>query len=593
MSTRPASFSDARQNPRKKKDFEALRESEEQFRTIANNLPQLAWMADKYGAIFWYNQRWFDYTGTTPEDMAAGGWEKALPPEQSERVHNKFKRCLRLGEMWEDTFPLRDGNGTYRWFLSQATPVRNAEGQLAHWLVTHTDISEIRKMEEQLLAEKDHALEAWEAKIRLQANLLEQARETKARLQENFLSRVSHELRTPLTAIYFFTTNLLDGILGDLTGPQHEQLELALTNVCQLKDMVSDLIDISRIDTHKIALELQYTNPKKLINEVLATCRTNAAAKRINLRSDLPENLPALWADSSRVRQILTNLIDNGIKFTPKGGAVTVSHRAMPGKDDFLCLTVSDTGCGIPPEKVEVVFDRLAQLESGSGTNRSGLGLGLYITRELVTVQGGRIWVESAVGRGSTFFVSLPLFSMDKQLAHIFTAENLSDGRVTLITVDVSAIEGGAQGDINFEIRRVLSLCIHPGQDLLLPAIGEGEPVASYFIVACTGAQGADIITHRISRDLKKFDSASKLKPVISSTTLLLAAGSPPVEQTREVSRQIERLIQTRLANGSSAGHFSKPVSSGESPAWPVPTKPANLTETSVDPAGRQRSQLH
>jgi PAS domain S-box-containing protein len=593
MNARPTSFSDTRHNPRKTKDLEALRESEQQFRTIANNLPQLAWMADVQGTTLWYNQRWFDYTGTTPEEMAASGWEKALPPEQSQRVHNKFKRCLRSGKVWEDTFPLRDGNGSYRWFLSQATPVRDAEGKLAHWLGTHTDISEIRKMEEQLLAEKDHALEAWEERIRIQANLLEQARETKARLQENFLSRVSHELRTPLTAIYFFTTNLLDGILGDLTGPQHEQLELALTNVCQLKDMVSDLIDISRIDTRKIALELQHTNPKRLINEVLATCRTNATAKRINLRSDLPENPPALWADASRVRQILTNLIDNAIKFTPKGGTVTVGHRTVPGEEDFLCLTVSDTGCGIPPEKLEVVFDRLAQLETSTGANRSGLGLGLFITRELVTLQSGRIWVESAVGRGSTFFVSLPLFSMDKQLAPIFSADNLSDGRVTLITVDVSTVEGGAQGDIDFEIRRVLSLCIHPGQDLLLPAIGEGEPVASYFIVACTGAQGADIITHRISRDLKKFDSASKLKPVISSTTLLLAAGTPPVEQTREISQQIERLIQTRLANGSSASHFSKPVSPGESSAWRAAMKPANLTETSVDPASRQRSRVH
>jgi PAS domain S-box-containing protein len=593
MNARPTSFSDARQNPRKSKNLEALRESEEQYRTIVNNLPQLAWMADVQGTTFWYNQRWFEYTGTTLEEMAADGWEKALPPEQSLRVHNKFKRCLRSGKVWEDTFPLRDGNGNYRWFLSQATPVRDAEGKLAHWLGTHTDISEIRKMEEQLLAEKDHALVAWEEKIRLQANLLEQAREAKARLQENFLSRVSHELRTPLTAIYFFTTNLLDGILGDLTGPQHEQLELALTNVCQLRDMVSDLIDISRIDTHKVALELQYTTPKKLINEVLATCRTNAASKRINLRSDLPENLPALWADVSRVRQILTNLIDNGIKFTPKGGTVTVGQRAVPGEDAFLCLTVADTGCGIPPEKLEFVFDRLAQLENGSGANRSGLGLGLYITRELVTLQGGRIWVESAVGRGSTFYVSLPLFSMDKQLAHIFTAENLSDGRVTLITVDVSTIEGGAQGDIDFEIRRVLSLCIHPGQDLLLPAIGEAEPVASYFIVACTGAQGADIITHRISRDLKKFDSASKLKPVISSTTLLLAAGTPPVDQTREIARQIERLIQTRLTNGSSASHFSKPVSLGESPAWRAAMKSTNLTETSADPATRQRTRVH
>jgi PAS domain S-box-containing protein len=540
-------------------------ESEAGFRTMADNIPQLAWMADERGTILWYNQRWFDYIG------AEGGWEKALPPEQSQRVVEKFKRCVQTGEIWEDTFPLRGHNGSYRWFLSQAVPIRDAQAKVSRWFGTHTDISEIRRMEEKLLAEKDHALEAWEAKVRTQVNLLEQAREAKARLQENFLSHVSHELRTPLTAIYFFTTNLLDGILGDLTGPQHEQLELALTNVCQLKDMVSDLIDISRIDTHKITLDLQYTSTKKLVAEVLATCRTNAAARRINLRTDILESLPAVWADASRVRQILINLIDNGIKFTPVGGTVTVGTRSLPGEDGFLGLTVSDTGCGIPKENLEIVFDRLAQLENGNAASRSGLGLGLFITRELVSLQGGRIWVESQPGQGSTFSFTLPLFSMAKQLAPIFTEANLGAHRVTLIAVDVSTVEGAAQGDIELEIRKVLFRCIHPGQDLLLPAMGDGEPISTYFIVACTGAHGASVINGRVSRELRNFDSGAKLKPVISSTTLVLAG-----EPTHEVARQIERLIQTHLLEGPAAPHLSLPMPEGEGPIWRYATPSAN-----------------
>jgi PAS domain S-box-containing protein len=555
-------------------ELQALRESEERFRSMADNIPQLAWMADEHGKTLWYNQRWFDYTGAAPEEMAEGGWEKVLAPEQLQRGVEGFRRCVDTGEVWEDTFLLRGREGSHRWFLSQVVPVRDAGGKVSRWLGTHTDISEIRRTEEKLLAEKDQALEAWEAKIRLQVNLQEQAREAKTRLQENLLSHVSHELRTPLTAIYFFTTNLLDGILGDLTVPQHQQLELALTNVCQLKDMVSDLIDISRIDTHKMVLDRQYTSSRKLIADVFATCRTHAATRRINLRSDILESLPAVWADASRVRQILINLIDNGIKFTPKDGTVTVATRSLPGEDGFLCLTVSDTGCGIPPENLEIVFDRLAQLESGG--SRSGLGLGLFITRELVSLHGGRIWVESSPGQGSTFFFTLPLFSMVKQLAPIFSEANLSAGRVTLIAVDVSTVEGAAHGDIEIEIRRVLSRCIHPGQDLLLPSMTDAEPVPTYFIVACTGARGAAVITDRMNRELRDFDSAAKLKPVISSTTLLLAPGSPAEEQKQEVARQIEKLMQTHQPDGGAAGHISLPMPDGKSPIWRYAMLPAN-----------------
>jgi PAS domain S-box-containing protein len=382
---------------------------------------------------------------------------------------------------------------------------------------------------------------------RRNAIVLEEARQDRTRLQEKFLSHVSHELRTPLTAIYFFTTNVLDGILGDLTPDQREHLTFALDNVKQLKDMVSDLIDITRVETHKLAVEPQQASPVKLVAEVLSTCRTNAAAKNISLRSDVAPGLPFVWVDTARVRQILINLIDNGIKFTPEGGTVSVDGRPFAEDDGFVCLSVSDTGCGISPENREIVFDRLSQVKSSAEASRSGLGLGLFISRELVSRHGGRIWVESKLGHGSTFYFTLPVYSLAKLCAGVFTAPNLEAGSITLIAVDVVAVEGAVQADVLLEIRRVLERCIHPGQDVLLPSMSSAGSVGTFFIVACTNPTGFDVIANRISRQLQNFDSASKLKPVISSTTLLVVPGRSREEQIGEIAARIERLVQVHL----------------------------------------------
>jgi PAS domain S-box-containing protein len=384
------------------------------------------------------------------------------------------------------------------------------------------------------------------------AALLEETRLERGRLQEEFVSHVSHELRTPLTAIYFFITNLFDGLLGDLTPEQHATLALAVDNVNQLKDMVSDLLDITRVETHKLTVEPQHASPVKLIAEVLSTCHTNATLKNINLRSDIAPDLPFVWADPARVRQILINLIDNGIKFTLEGGTVTVGSRPFPQNHGFLCLSVSDTGYGISPENREVIFDRLTQLKSGGETSRGGLGLGLFISKELVLRHGGRIWVESRLGRGSTFYFTLPVFSLAKLCAPVFTTTNLEPGCVTLIAVDVLAVEGVIQADLLSEMRKVLARCIHPGQDVLLPAMSDTEPVDTFFIVACADNRGSSAIASRISRELQIFDRTSILKPAISLTMLLLAPGQSREEQIDEVTARIERLIQAHLLHKES-----------------------------------------
>jgi PAS domain S-box-containing protein len=379
------------------------------------------------------------------------------------------------------------------------------------------------------------------------ALVLEEAHQERTRLQEKFLSHVSHELRTPLAAIYFFTTNVLDGLLGEMTPQQHEHLGFALDNVEQLKDMVNDLLDITRVETHKLTVEPLHVSPVKLITEALSSCRTNAATKGIALHSEVAPGLPFIWADPARVRQILINLIDNGIKFTPEGGTVTVEGRPFVEDTGFLRLSVRDTGCGISPENREVVFDRLAQVKSGADASRSGLGLGLFIARELVSRHGGQVWVESQLGQGSTFSFTLPVFSLAKLCEHVLTAPNLEGGFVTLIAVDVVAVEGATHEDILPEICGVLQRCIHIGQDMLLPSMSDSETVRSFFIVACADSVGVKVIAARIGRGLQTFDHEAKLEPVISSTTLRVPSRRPREEQISELAARIDQLVQAHL----------------------------------------------
>jgi PAS domain S-box-containing protein len=442
--------------------------------------------------------------------------QKSLPEQQ-------LLRALEAGRIEDEGWCVRSDRRQF-WASVNITRLLGETGSVRGFAIVMQDVTERRKV----------------------AIVLEEARRERARLQENFLSHVSHELRTPLTAIYFFITNVFDGLVGSLTPAQHEHLGLALDNVQQLKDMVNDLLDITRVETHKLTIEPQHASPAKLIAEAVSTCRTNAAAKNVSLRAAIAPSLPFIWADPARVRQILINLIDNGIKFTPESGTVLVESQPL-ADDDFLCLSVSDTGCGIGPDDREKIFDRLAQVKSSVEASRSGLGLGLFIARELVVRHGGRIWLESQLGRGSIFYFTLPMFSLAKLCAPILTASNLEAGSVTVIVVDVDAIAGAVQADIVSMVREVLERCIHSGQDMLLPSMDDTEPVETFFIVACTDAVGFEVIAARIGRELQKFDGASRLKPVISSTTLLVAPLPSRQEQIEEIAKRIEGVVQAHL----------------------------------------------
>jgi signal transduction histidine kinase len=254
-----------------------------------------------------------------------------------------------------------------------------------------------------------------EAKVRARTAELEatnrELADSHARLREldelksDFLGNVSHELRTPLAAIKGFVDNLLDGVKGPLPAPQRHYLVRMKDNVERLSRMVSDLLDLTRIEAGRIELVRQALDPAAALTEATEGLRPLARARDVRLALDVAP-CPTLWADPDKIHQVLTNLLSNAVKFTPPGGEVTL--LACPDPPNMVRLTVRDTGPGIPAAERERVFDKFYQVGRLDGDRPSGSGLGLTIARHLVELHGGRVWVEDGTAGGSTFVAVLP-----------------------------------------------------------------------------------------------------------------------------------------------------------------------------------------
>jgi signal transduction histidine kinase len=186
-----------------------------------------------------------------------------------------------------------------------------------------------------------------------------------------------------------------------------EYLGIALDSCQQLRVCINDLLDASRIETGKLALDLKHASLAAVVKRVVTTMRPAADEKQIALVQEIPAELPDASLDQNRMTQVISNLLDNAIRHTPRGGSIVV--KASPAQmRESLQVSVSDTGCGIPEEEQAHVFDRLYQIKAGDAASEQRLGLGLYLCRELVQLHGGRIWVESQPGRGCTFSFILP-----------------------------------------------------------------------------------------------------------------------------------------------------------------------------------------
>jgi signal transduction histidine kinase/CheY-like chemotaxis protein len=245
------------------------------------------------------------------------------------------------------------------------------------------------------------------------AEELDRTRREQLDMKDEFISHVSHELRSPLAAIHQFTAILLDGLAGEINGEQREYLEIVLKNSLQLRDMIGDLLEVTRAQSAKLTIEPQPTSICDLFRPMMQTYERRAAEKGIAFETICPPDLPLVQADPNRIGQVLSNLLDNALKFTCQGEVSISACLDEHGK--LVRIAVSDTGCGISAESLPKIFDRLYQSPNTVVLSRKGLGLGLHICQHLVELHGGRIWVESAAGEGTRIFFTIPVSSVEER----------------------------------------------------------------------------------------------------------------------------------------------------------------------------------
>lgn len=303
---------------------------------------------------------------------------------------------------------------------------------------------------------QQEALEKKERELEQERLLTQRLRELD-KMKDEFLANTSHELRTPLNGIIGLSESLIEGAAGKLSKKANVNLALIISSGKRLASLVDDILDFSRLKSQNLELQKKPLDIRLLTDLVLQFSEPLLAGKQIVLKNNIPKNISAVDGDANRLQQILHNLIGNAIKFT-ESGEVTVgaSHRdalhdddASPGGSEMIQISVSDTGIGIPKDKFEMIFQSFEQVDASTARSYGGSGLGLSITKQLVELHRGKIWVDSVIGNGSTFTFTLPV-SKEKP-EPLDAVLHLAKVRETK-AVDFPAIEAGAyrgNGDIN------------------------------------------------------------------------------------------------------------------------------------------------
>jgi PAS domain S-box-containing protein len=382
-----------RKDARIRRQAEALREADRRERDLAlaelelksqlryHNLcdavPEIVWTARVSGAPDFFNRRWFEYTGQTGDEALGTGWLAAVHPDDAPSCWERWREAVGGEETFCDLCRVRrGGDGVYRWHQLRAVPERDERGTLLGWIGTLTDFEDLKR-----------ALDA----------------------RDDFISVASHELKTPMTALQLN----LQGLRRQVTAPNPppstappvtERVDKAIGHVQRLVRLVDELLDVSRITAGRLDLQLERCDLSDITREVAERMADQAARAGCAIRLNLGRRLVGSW-DRVRVEQVITNLLTNAFRYAP-GEPVEVSLEELDGRAK---LRVRDAGPGIAQQDQRRIFERF---ERASRSRRhGGLGMGLYITREIAKAHGGTVDVSSEPGNGAEFIVELPLIA--------------------------------------------------------------------------------------------------------------------------------------------------------------------------------------
>lgn len=350
---------------------ETLQLSEQRFRTLTDVVPQLIWSNDETGKPVYFNRRWYEYTGLS-YDQSVNGWDLALHPEEAQAIIRQWREAMAAQKAFNAEYRLRRADGAFRWHIVRNAPLFGDNGQLAGWFGSATDIHELKALQKQ---------------------------------KEDFIGIASHELKTPVTSLRVYTEIMQEKFEAAGNGEYAAFMGKMNVQVDRLTDLIHDLLDTTRIADGQLPLKLEPFDLNVLINERVEEIQRLSARHRLQF---YPDGTVLITADRERISQVLTNLLSNAVKYSPQGGNVLISTGSTP---DGVTVTVADKGIGIPEQAKDHVFDRFYRVHSAQTQTYPGLGLGLYISSEIIRRHGGKIAVESREGEGATFHFSIPTFS--------------------------------------------------------------------------------------------------------------------------------------------------------------------------------------
>jgi PAS domain S-box-containing protein len=361
-----------------------LQEQEKKFRDAIETMPALAFVADSKGNRTFMNKGWLEYTGLSPEEASASGWEKTIHPDDLRRIAERWRGSETTGQPLDHEARLRRGSdGVYRWFLIRAVPVRDKRGKIAKWCGVATDIED-RKHAEQLQADLTHA--------------------SRVIAMGELVASISHELAQPITVTTAHARASLRWLQRD--PPDLTEVRKGTERIVEAGILASEIINRLRSLYKKTPPKRELVAINEVIGEMARMLRIEARRHGVSLRTDLKDDLPMTVADRVQIQQVLMNLILNGIEaMKDTGGVLTVKSQSH--EEGQIEVSVNDTGPGLPMDKADQIFDAFFT------TKPQGSGMGLAISKSIVESQGGRIWANGDSGLGATFHFTLPAGSAE------------------------------------------------------------------------------------------------------------------------------------------------------------------------------------